>query len=226
MRAHNLTLATALVAALVVSGCRIDDKKSGNGDDVKIATPFGGMSVKTDDSSVAQSTGIPLYPGATPEVTKDKDGKNNGSADINMSFGSFQLRVKAASFQSTDPPEKILAFYKKSLTRFGPVIQCKDHHPVGSPTRTPGGLDCSDDDRHTNGVNVNDDLSGKTELKVGSRQHQHIVGLDPDGTGTKIGLVALDLPGHFNFGNDKDGKKNTDDSDDSDKDGDKDGGKQ
>jgi hypothetical protein len=33
------------------------------------------------------------------------------------------------------------------------------------------------------------------ELKAGSQQHQHIVGIDAQGGGTKIELVALDLPG-------------------------------
>ncbi len=50
---------------------------------------------------------------------------------------------------------------------------------------------------------MNDDFTGKTELKAGSKQHQHIVSINPDGSGTKFGLVALDLPGHFSFG-DKD----------------------
>ena len=46
-------------------------------------------------------------------------------------------------------------------------------------------------------------MSGKMELKAGSKQHQHIVAVDPEGNGTKFGLVALDLPGHISFG-DKD----------------------
>ena len=34
---------------------------------------------------------------------------------------------------------------------------------------------------------------------------RHIVEIDPDGTGTKFGLVALELPGHLSFGdNNKD----------------------
>jgi hypothetical protein len=45
------------------------------------------------------------------------------------------------------------------------------------------------------------------ELKTGSQQHQHIVALDPDGGGTKIGLVALDLPGKLSFGDSKDDDK-------------------
>jgi hypothetical protein len=38
------------------------------------------------------------------------------------------------------------------------------------------------------------------QLKAGSKQHQHIVAIDPDGNGTKFGLVALDLPGHITIG--------------------------
>lgn len=216
MHPSNVAVATILLAATAfTSGCRVESHKSGtgNGDDVKIATPFGGMSVKTDDSNIAQSIDLPTYPGAVIVKKKDKDDHNDGSADINMSFGSFQLRVKAVSFQTVDSPDKVLDFYKKGLARFGTVIQCRDHHPVGLPTRTPDGLDCSDDDRHNSHVKVDDDLSGKTELKAGSKQHQHIVGIDSDGTGTKFGLVALDLPGHFNFG-DKDKKDDDSDKDD------------
>jgi hypothetical protein len=214
MRSRNLAAATILLAATAwISGCRVESNKSGNGDDVKIATPFGGMSVKTDDANVAQSIGLPAYPGAVIVKKKDENDHNDGSADINMSFGSFQLRVKAVSFHTADSPDKVLAFYKKGLARFGTVIQCKDHRPVGSPAHTPDGLDCSDNDRHTNQVKVDDDLTGKTELKAGSKQHQHIVGIDPDGTGTKFGLVALDLPGHFSFG-DQDKKDDDPDKDD------------
>jgi hypothetical protein len=44
---------------------------------------------------------------------------------------------------------------------------------------------------------VDEDMSGKREFKAGSKQHQHIVSIDPEGNGTKFGLVALDLPGHL-----------------------------
>lgn len=216
MRIRSFTLAAIFLTALSTTGCRVESNKHGNGDDVKIATPFGGMSVKTDDASVAQSTGLPTYPGAEIVKKKDKNDHNDGAADINMSFGSFQLRVKAVSFHTNDSPDQVLAFYKKGLARFGTVIQCKDHSPIGTPTQTPDGLNCSDEDKHNNSIHVDDDLSGKTELKAGSKQHQHIVAIDPDGTGTKFGLVALDLPGKFSFGN----------KDSSDGDADKDDGKQ
>jgi hypothetical protein len=186
-------MAIMISATALISGCRIEsDKKNGN-DNVKIATPFGGMTVKTNDA-VVDGLGLPIYPGA--ELVK-KD-KNNGAADVNMSFGSFQLRVKAASYRTQDGPEQVTAFYRKALGRYGDVIQCQHDKPVGTPTQTTEGLTC--DNEKQNHVYVNDDESGKMELKAGSKQHQHIVAIDPEGNGTKFGLVALDLPGHISFG--------------------------
>ena len=89
-----------IVATALMSGCRIESDKQNGNDNVKIATPFGGMTVKTNDDAVVEGLDLPVYPGA--ELVK-KD-KNNGAADVNMSFGSFQLRVKAASYRTQDTP--------------------------------------------------------------------------------------------------------------------------
>ncbi|MEO6806768.1 MAG: hypothetical protein ABI286_01690 [Edaphobacter sp.] len=195
MRANQIAIVTLLIATTVLmSGCRIEsDKKNGN-DNVKIATPFGGMTVKTNDAAVVEGLGLPIYQGAEL-VKKDKD---NGAADVNMSFGSFQLRVKAASYRTPDSPGQVKAFYHKALGQYGEVIECQNDKSVGTPTRTSEGLTC--DNERDNHVYVNDDESGKLELKAGSKQHQHIVAIDPEGNGTKFGLVSLDLPGHISFG--------------------------
>src|SRR5579864_2556086 len=186
-------VAVLIAAAALMTGCRIEsDKRNGN-DNVKIATPFGGMTVKTNDD-VAEGLGVPVYPGA--ELVK-KD-KHNGAADVNMSFGSFQLRVKAASYRTQDSPDQVKAFYGKALGRYGDVIECRNDKPVGTPTRTMDGLTC--DNEKENHVYVNDDESGKLQLKAGSKLHQHIVAIDPEGNGTKFGLVMLDLPGHLTIG--------------------------
>jgi hypothetical protein len=187
------TVVSVIGVVGLMSGCRIEsDKKNGN-ENVKIATPFGGMTVKTNDDAV-EGLGLPVYPGA--ELVK-KD-KNNGAADVNMSFGNFQLRVKAASYRTTDSPDQVTAFYRKALGRYGNVIQCQNNKPVGSPTQTTEGLTCEGGDK--NHVSMSDDMSGKLEMKAGSKQHQHIVAIDPEGNGTKFGLVALDLPGGDNDG--------------------------
>lgn len=194
MRTKTAGVAMMIAATALMSGCRIEsDKRNGN-DNVKIATPFGGMTVKTNDDAVVEGLGLPVYPGAQL-VKKDK---NNGAADVNMSFGSFQLRVKAASYRTTDSPDQVTAFYRKALGRYGDVIQCQNDKPVGTPMSTAEGLTCDSDKK--NHVYVNDDESGKMQLKAGSKQHQHIAAIDPEGSGTKFGLVALDLPGRLSFG--------------------------
>ena len=192
MQARQALAAVVAFSAVMMTGCRIDSHKDGDSDNVKIATPFGGMQVKTNDAAVQSGLGLPIYPGA--ELVKKKD-KDNGSADVNLSFGGFQLRVKAAGYRSADSPDKLTAFYRQALGRYGDVIQCSNNKPVGTLTRTSEGLTC--DNNKENHVTLDEDLSGKTELKAGSKQHQHIVSIDPDGNGTKFGLVALDLPGHL-----------------------------
>jgi hypothetical protein len=201
-------LILGLTASLV--GCTVDSHKQGDGNNVKIATPFGGMSVKTDDNAVEVATGLPAYPGAQVVRDHSKNEHDSGAADINMSFGSFQLRVKAIGYRTSDSPDKVLAFYRKGLSRFGTVIQCSNHQPVGTPTRTPDGLDCSDDsEKNKAKLKIADDSSDKTELKAGSKQHQHLVTINPDGSGTRFDLVVLDLPAHFPFGdNDSDSGDN------------------
>ncbi len=194
MQAKRMAAAAMMVLAIaLVSGCRVENDKHGDSENVKIATPFGGMTVKTNDTTVEEGLGLPLYPGA---VLVKKKGKNDGAADVNFSFGKFQLRVKAASYTTPDAPDKVAGFYRKALGRYGDVIECRNNTAVGTPTHTAEGLTCSDDDQK-NHLKVDDEISGKMELKAGSKQHQHTVGIDSDGSGTKMGIVAVDLPGHF-----------------------------
>lgn len=191
MHAKQMAVVVAMVGTMVMSGCRIESNKHGDKENVRIATPFGGLQVKTDDSAVLNGMGLPAYPGATL-VKKDED---HGAADVNMSFGRFHLRVKSASYRTPDSPEKVEAFYRKALAQYGDVIQCSNDKPVGEPQQTSEGLTCDNYKKHH--VTIDDDMSRKMELKAGSKQHQHIVAINPDGDGTKLGLVALDLPGDF-----------------------------
>jgi hypothetical protein len=175
------------IALTLVMGCRVDTEKKGDHDNVKIATPFGGISVKTNDSVSEGSTGLSVYPGA---VLAKKE-KNNEAADVNMSFGSFHLGVKVAGYTSTDAPDKVLAFYRKDMAHFGAVILCEGNHAVGTPDHTGDGLTC-DQDRATK-VRAYDD-SYEQQLRAGSKQHQHIVAINTEGVDTKFALIELDLP--------------------------------
>ena len=203
-RTTRILQASSMLVLIPLSGCRVESDRHGASDNVKIATPFGGMQVKTNESVAAESVGIPVYPGATP-IKKNEKGNDSGAADVNMSFGAFQMRVKALSYHSDDSVDKIVVFYRDALKKYGDVLQCEHDDPVGKPTQTSQGLTC--DNKKNNHMSVGSSGSGKMELKTGSQQHQHIVALDPEGSGTKIGLVALDLPGHLSFDDHEDGDK-------------------
>jgi hypothetical protein len=201
MPQSKLQTTTSLLAGLALaaglSGCfRVHVDKDSNGEDknVQVDTPFGGVHVNTDQTSAAD-LGLPVYPGAQQIKGDDK----HKSADVHLGFGEWELRVRAVSYGSPDSEDKVTAFYKKALARYGDVITCQGHNAVGAPAATAEGLTCADDG---NGNNIKIDhkdygtSEDSIELKAGSKRHQHIVGFeDPKGGQTRFALVALDLPG-------------------------------
>jgi hypothetical protein len=191
--------AAAVAAMLLASGCQVSTNKNGDSKDVKIQTPFGGLHVTTNESAVLEQIGLAAYPGATPAKKENDD----GAADVNLTFGDYRLRVKAASYRTTDAPDKVEAFYRDQLKRYGDVIECRNSAPVGTPVKTFEGLTCANE---TEGRISFNDVATKNgfELKTGSRQHQRVVTIAQEGSGTKFGLVVLDLPKGVN-GNVEDG---------------------
>jgi hypothetical protein len=182
----------AAAACMLLAGCRISHNKHGEGDNVQMSTPFGSMHIKTDKDANIAGIGLSTYPGAVP--LKEHDGKKNDAADINLNFGDFHIGVKAASFQTRDSPDKVEAFYRKDMAHYGDVLECRGDKAVGQPTRTAEGLTCNDDHgRHE--IHVSDG-DNQVELRAGSPGHMHIAGIQAKDGGTKIGLVALDLPSH------------------------------
>lgn len=198
---------SALACAVLLmgmAGCRVQVEKGPNGEDkqVRVDTPFGGVHVNTDQTTAAD-LGLPVYPGAL--LAKGKD--NDKSADVHMGFGEWELRVKVVNYTTTDGQDKVVAFYKNALGRYGDVIECQDNSPVGTPTMTREGLTCSDKG-HAN-VQIDDHGQnfgyhaghGGFELKAGSERHQHIVGFESAAPGqTKFALVGVDLPAQWTGG--------------------------
>ena len=192
MKTTILLAGLALVAGL--TGCKVHVEKNASGEDknVQVDTPFGGVHVNTDQTTAAD-LGLPVYPGAEA-ITGDDQHK---SADVHLGFGECQLRVRAVSYSSADPQDKVTAFYKKALGRYGDVITCQGNTPVGTPTSTAEGLTCADDKNPKVQIDRGDYGTNKhsLELKAGSKRHQHVVGFEEPKNGkTRFALVALDLP--------------------------------
>lgn len=187
-------LAAGLAVAVGIAGCRVHVNKGANGEDktVQVDTPFGGVHVNTDQVS-ASDLGLPVYPGA--ELATGDD--NHKSADVHLGFGEWQLRVRAVTYWTADSPDKVTAFYKKALGRYGDVLTCQNKTAIGTPTITAEGLTCADEGKNSS-VKIGEDdfgANGGIQLRAGSKRHQHIVGFEkPKGGRTRFALVALDLP--------------------------------
>jgi len=133
------TLLAGLALAAGMAGCRVHVDKDANGEDknVRVDTPFGGVHVNTDQTTAAD-LGLPVYPGAQTVRGDDK----HKSADVHLGFGEWEMRVRAVSYETPDTADKVTAFYKKALGRYGEVITCRDNSAVGTPIATSEGLTC------------------------------------------------------------------------------------
>lgn len=198
MRTMALSLVALVGMSLGVSGCRVHSHKDAKGDDknVQIETPFGGVHVNTDQTTAGE-LGLPVYPGAV----LSKDEEHHESADVHLGFGDWQLSVKVVSYEAPDTQDKVIAFYRQSLSRYGSVITCQGNQPVGEPSVTSEGLSCADDSKgihfSSGGKKETEKLkAGDLQLRAGSKRHQHIVGFEKDSTAgrTRFTLIALDLP--------------------------------
>jgi len=194
MKHKAVWVLTGLALVVGATGCRIHVDKDANGQEknVQVDTPFGGVHVNTNQIT-AVDLGLPVYPGA--EIVKDK--QHDKSADVNMGFGEWSLRVRAVNYSTADSQDKVTAFYKKALGRYGDVITCDGNAPIGTPTATAEGLTCADEGHHGNVQVDGKDLNvhGGFQLKAGSKRHQHILGFEDSSDGkTRFALVALDLP--------------------------------
>ncbi len=180
-----LSLVISIVFLVLLAGCSVNVKKSENGEDknVDIKTPVGGIHVSNDAD--AHDTGLPVYPGARLKPD-DKDGDHK-NANVNLSGFGFGIKVVAVEYDSDDSEEKVIAFYTKQLKKYGNVLEChhsghSDHH-YDYDSHSSHELKCESD----NGKNV--------ELKAGSEGNQHIVSIEPHGSGASFAVVYVRTSG-------------------------------
>jgi hypothetical protein len=166
---------------LAACSVRVDDKDKERAK-VDIQTPFANL--KVDTSGEATDNGIPVYPGAKPRPA-DKDGDKH-RANVNIGGANFGLKVVAAEYVTPDSPEKVKTFYLEKLKKFGDVLECKGHSSSGDVH-----IGHDSDEKLTCGSSHGDGW----ELKVGTRDNQHIVAIEPDGAGTRIGSVLVQMHG-------------------------------
>lgn len=181
MRRISVTFAMTIIVPLLLSACSINVKKEKNGQDkqVDISTPVGGIHVSKGANP--EDVGIAVYPGAR---LKQKDSGDDKSANVNISSFGFGLRVVALEYESNDSPAKVVDYYKDQLKKYGNVLVC---HTSNFNVNT----DVKNQDHDSHELTCEGSSGSNIELKVGNKENQHIVAVQPEGSGSSFSLVYV-----------------------------------
>jgi hypothetical protein len=177
--------AGASFAALLLLPARsVNVQKEGNGQDkqVDIKTPLGGVHVSKQAD--ASEVGLAVYPGAHLKE-KDSDGSDK-SANVNISGFGYGIKVVALEYESDDAPAKVLSFYREQLKKYGSVLEC---HTSSLHLDMKVGSHGSQND--SNELTCEGESGKDVELKVGRKDDQHIVAVEPQGKGSSFSLVFV-----------------------------------
>jgi hypothetical protein len=131
----------------------------------------------------AKDVGLPLYPGSKPAIDKKSEEKKSDSQSANMGLwlGGTGFQLVVVKMQTPDSPEKVAAYYRKALAKYGTVLDCTNPPSQADEKHTPNALTCDDDKADAGGM----------LFKAGTKEVQHLVSVDHDGGGTVYSLVYL-----------------------------------
>ena len=139
-----------------------------------------GAGVTMAGDADAKDIGLPLYPGSRRHKDKDED-----SPGLNFGLWGSGSGVKLAilKMESDDSPEQLAKYYKKKLSKYGPVLDCS--HASGG--------DADKDSDKSDKLTCGDDKPDKGGLlfKSGSKSDQHIVSIEAAGHGSLYQLVHV-----------------------------------
>ena len=153
------------------------------------ASHAGGLDLHGDAD--AADIGLPAYPGAVKKV--DKGGDPSG-----FKFGiwgeSFGIKIAVVSYRSVDSVDKVAAFYRDALAKYGPVLDCS--HNAKKPDAAPR----SEDDKKATKdkpVTCDDDTvsPGGRLFKVGTGRAQRVFKASPWHDGAAFELVQVEEHG-------------------------------
>ncbi len=124
--------------------------------------------------------GVAVYPGAKVDE-RENEGKG---ANLSLDWGTEGVRLYVQKFVTSDSADKVLAFYRKQLSKYGAVLECRDGKPaakVESELKCDGDKDAQDQRSHKG-----------LELKAGTENKQHVVGVTPREGGTDFQVIYVE----------------------------------
>jgi hypothetical protein len=129
----------------------------------------------------AKDVGLAVYPGSKPHREKDDD---STSANLGLWGGGSGFKLAVLKMETADSPAKVADYYKKALAKYGAVLDC---------SKSSGKPDDSAKDDSSKVLTCGDDKAeaGGMLFKSGTKDKQHIVGIQPLGNGTFYQLVYV-----------------------------------
>ena len=140
-----------------------------------------GAGLVVSPEAKAKDVGLAIYPGSKPHKEKDDD---STSANLGLWGGGSGFKLAVLKMETTDSPAKVADYYKKALAKYGPVLDCSkaSAKPEDSgKDQSSKVLTCGDDKAEVGGM----------LLKSGTKDKQHVVGIQPLGSGTFYQLVYV-----------------------------------
>jgi hypothetical protein len=173
-------LALLLAAALPLAAQDQKDSQQSGKDKDSIGFNLG-------QNASAKDLGLPIYPGSQ----RHKDNSDDSPA-LNMGLwgGSSGFKLFVLKMESADAPDKVAAFYRKALAKYGTVLDCSNPLPSNGATddgskKSSKALTCEDEKPK----------SSEISLKSGTKAKEHAVGIQPSGSGTLYQLVYVETRG-------------------------------
>jgi hypothetical protein len=134
--------------------------------------------------ATAKEVGLPIYPGSMPHKDQDKD-DDSPAAKLGLWGTSFGFKLVVLKMESKDAPSKVAEYYRRALAKYGTVLDCTNARPQQAKDERSKKLTCGDDKPDTGGM----------LFKAGTSEKQHIVGVQPNGTGAVFQLLYVEARG-------------------------------
>jgi hypothetical protein len=169
----------------------------------RLSTPkqfAAGIDVRTQPG--AEETGLPLYPGATVERSeRDARGKEelNDGVNFDLWFGGYGLKLVVVKLKTDDSAEKVSAFYRNALTKYGEILDCS-----GASRETKRRSERRKNSEKSSKLTCDDFETSKSDrrdgefYKSGVKQKQYGVAIQAKGDGATFQLLHFEKRGGDN----------------------------
>ena len=201
-RGRGIFVAVTFAATLALN---LTANSANAGESARLSTPkhfSAGIDLRTQPR--VEETGLPLYPGAIVErFERDEKGSEELTDGVNFDlwFGGFGLKLVVLKLTTDDSAEKVSAFYRNALTKYGDILDCSSNNSKAAQrvstqrserraaSNKSDKLTC--DDLHTSKAK-----HGEGEFyKSGAKQKQYGVAIQSRGDGTRFQLLHFEKRG-------------------------------